>query len=1092
MPQVELPRRRPARSPFENSILPGFTEWLIAQVERRAPDLFVPVEMKGALLLAAADKYATEVLGTPLHVPVLYRTALAYYDPEHLAGLRTEMLDDAIGSGNTGKWHRQRVEQHGVRQVEMLACIGKDTGGRPADRYTDDDGSDGEERGDQVKCFRLVDERRYRELLWQIAEFVVARGLPPEVDHHVFDLRLDLQIADAWPLLADRLRRLGKLSVDGPTTTNGDVISMTLHFPTLPSARRHPLHGAVRDEGVKKLRLFADLAHETIHVVPMAFPALDLDDATVDHVEESVARELAADWTEQDDDVARLLLDRARTFSPELLFRIISAATETDMIFAFAGELAAAMPGSIESFAADRELFGRLYGPEVGGELADRVDSGIMRAVATTPIAATSVAAAAPHSEPAPFLRVDEKVRWATREIAEHLTWLYRARASEDEFDPTTRVGLSLTELERDAAFGRLDPLTLSRCFDFGLAMTTLVPYTDVVQREDGRVEVRRRYRVSETRRANPRRKFEDAETKRQELDEETVALIARNLAGKVEQWNEGVPLVVVERVAALLTTVVNADGGVGLAVEATRDGMQVRLGGHQPKTLRTVTSENFDVIGETIRPSKAFDEMYDAQELLIDGVRATKMIEGHLNTIAPSLATATDGEALLHRWSLSAQPHMGLEVVEQHLRDALGSLVAPLKRLAVGTVPDPKLVHDVVERGREFARAAQDAVDALTDGDARALHEGWRTTDRYQSDLRDALITPSVPTELLALADQTVGAVHFLAELTERIEHWLDEGAEDDSSLPVELNDACEDLELKLSSLVEPGTRSAPPEGREDRRVFVGERMKGLNAMLMSRAAALNWNYRVLRKPAPEPGEARRITVLAADMSGSTKASVRNTHDAYRAWTRDCLNLCVQWGAAFGGEEISRREGDAVFIEFDDVDHAVLCAAVIQQHTKALRNTGRRAPHWRLRLSVDQGELSVGDNNALSSALNVASKLCDAQKDDESCVDRALLTPDAKDAASPAVREHLCQEQSTEIVIDPEPDLHGLDAGKRFLPFAVDAEAAVQALLGAPGEQVPVIARITAARPTSRARVPLGDDAVGIGSAPRYRGDVR
>lgn len=484
-------RARPARgrSAFERRILPDFARWFAERVSVVRPDVFVPVETKGVHLLDAVLAYARDVLGTPLQVPVLYAPALAFIPREELARRRFLLLDDATRTGRALERHRARVERYGVADMTLLACVGLDD--PRSDRLPG-------AQLDDLQCYRHVGPDVYRELVWQLAELVIARGLPPEVDHHVFRLRMPGSLIDGWATLVERLRHFGDLSVDGPVTADADVVGMTLHFPSFPGTPRAALTGAARDEGVKKLRLFADLRRGAVFVVPMAFPALTLP-AEVDPADlpGAYCRDVIAEWTGGRTTVADAMVERACTRDADLLFRAASTATEVDLVCGFARTLAQALPGASLMLSGDRTLFTRLHGRTVGELLADHIDAQIAAAFAAGRDAAPAHALA-PRADGPPVQRVDATVVASTVQIAKHLKVLSDDAAKRPGVDPLKRIGLPLSDLQRCVGTDGIDPYLLSRCIDYGLGMTTLVPFTDVTRRADGTVEGRRMYGVSE------------------------------------------------------------------------------------------------------------------------------------------------------------------------------------------------------------------------------------------------------------------------------------------------------------------------------------------------------------------------------------------------------------------------------------------------------------------------------------------------------------------------------------------------------------------------------------------------------------------
>jgi hypothetical protein len=210
------------RSPFERTLLPGFSAWFADLVEELQPDLIIPVETKGARLLEAALMYARGLLGRALDVPVLYTPALAFADPTELAKSRVLLLDDAARTGSTLDSHKEHLGRYGISEVDTAVCV-----------------IGGQERLPGVHAYCRADEGDYREYLFQLAELVVARGLPPEIDHHVYTLTTRRPLVDVWAELIVSLSQFGELSLDGPLTSTAEIESMTPPFPR--AARDAPI-----------------------------------------------------------------------------------------------------------------------------------------------------------------------------------------------------------------------------------------------------------------------------------------------------------------------------------------------------------------------------------------------------------------------------------------------------------------------------------------------------------------------------------------------------------------------------------------------------------------------------------------------------------------------------------------------------------------------------------------------------------------------------------------------------------------------------------------------------------------------------------
>ena len=211
-------------------------------------------------MLEAVLTYARDELGAPIEVPVLYGSALSYVDREELRGSRAMLVDDACRTGKSLALLRATVARYEVADIQALACIGLDSD--EPDRH-------------RVDCYRNVDEALYQQYVWQLTELVVSRGLPPEVDHFLFELRFPDRLSITWRQLQALLTEYGELTVDGPANRRDELQPMTLHFPRLPGLRGR-LDVAPHRDGPIKSR-FPDQAGERAFAVPISLPALSLE-----------------------------------------------------------------------------------------------------------------------------------------------------------------------------------------------------------------------------------------------------------------------------------------------------------------------------------------------------------------------------------------------------------------------------------------------------------------------------------------------------------------------------------------------------------------------------------------------------------------------------------------------------------------------------------------------------------------------------------------------------------------------------------------------------------------------------------------------
>jgi hypothetical protein len=189
----------------------------------------------------------------------------------------------------------------------------------------------------------------------------------------------------------------------------------------------------------------------------------------------------------------------------------------------------------------------------------------------------------------------------------------------------------------------------------------------------------------------------------------------------------------------------------------------------------------------------------------------------------------------------------------------------------------------------------------------------------------------------------------------------------------------------------------------------------------------------------APRSRSRQRISsVLSFDISKSFDHALRNDFEVNYDWKNAGLNLIAQWGKAFGGWEGRDREGDAIWLEFEQPgDPAVLCAAAVQQHALALRSTAVPSLWWGFRVAIDEGPMRMGDGgNTIGLCLDRVSKLAKVRKDDDESIERVLVTPDAARLCSPTLREPQLMARFREEVELEQVDL----PGARFVPCEVDA----------------------------------------------------
>lgn len=1019
-----------SKTPFERNLLPVFTRWFIEQVASEPPDFFVPVETKGARLLDAVLACAREELGQPIRIPVLYRPSLAYLDPAIADRTAVVILDDATRTGYTLAKHRTAVERWGRPMVRTLACLG-------------DAGPDGNRRAalDQdVRCWRWLPTDAYREHLWQLAELVVSRGLPPEVDHNVFHLSSTSRLSRLWTDLAEAVAGYGDLTQDGANSHRAESVSMTLHWPALPGELRGAATGPTRAEGVRKIRMFADFARDTVHVVPMAFPAVDLPAADVEKLEQDCCLASVARWSDGPLHLAETLLARAHYRSPELLYRALSTAAEAELIVGFTRVVAQAAPHLAISVACDRDVFTRLYGPRVGAEVADDLDRRLN--------AAARCGEAKPRRR-ATAVRVPDgtaedgrMVAGAARAIVQLLK--RRFVTASERAGRSVRVGMTLSELRGELG---LDELTASRAIDYALAATSLVPYTEA-ERVGDQVEVRRKYRASEPTRLSGTGHVEDLDSHKRQIDEEVVALIARTLRRRSKRWRgSDVPPFVISKVVAILEPVVINAQQLSLRTQPADFGPEVVLDDESGSTsLRNVVSEHFTADDRGFVESELFNERYANGQLRIQALDVTAAIESYIVALAPVLDEAENISDTLTQWGVLAGGRLGFDYVRFDLDKALRRLEPPLRTLARGDGPSSRRLRDSVREAAHLTGIARSKLRLLGMPLKPVVSAQWPDPLTVEQELLASLVEPASADALLGIGTALCDGVEELQALVARLSAFAAGAAQGTLLEPVNtpqdaapaIIHAAASLEQRLLGLRDLGSMPHVPEEPRMRERAVSDRLLALVMTLRGFIAALAWSY--IGAPSTRrrrPGTRRR-TVLYCDLSRSTERGIALDQQANVRWKNAGLNLIAQWAHAFGGDETTERAGDDIVLEFEDADAAVLCAAAVQEHVMALRSTGASTLDWEFKLAIDTDELTDADGgNVIGACIDRSAKLCRQRRAEAG--DTILITPETAQLVSAAIRPHLTD---TGMEVDLVPGDDSPLPKARFAPLGIDRAA--------------------------------------------------
>ncbi|HSS03697.1 MAG TPA: phosphoribosyltransferase [Solirubrobacterales bacterium] len=755
---------------------------MIEELERRQPDYLIPVETKGARVLEAVMRFAREELGEPLVVPVIYASALAYMDPERLANSRVVIIDDAVRTGGSLKRHRTRIEGYGPTVIEAIACVGDAGAAHP--------GAD---------CYRSVDVDSYREHVWQLAELVVARGLPPEVDHHLFELRLPGRLERSWWALKALLRDHGTLTVDAPDIEGETLQPITLHFPDFPGVLQPG------PDIPHKVRFFPDPCNDCVYVVPVSFPPVDLEPPTDEggippelwRFSPQVARQVLSDATGSSGSVGSVLVDQAEVLDPETIFAAASTTVEFDLIRGLKALLGRALPEATLRFQTDQYL--RLYGPEAAPSVVEAIDDGLASVTRAAEPEGPDPGADEAFAEKTPFL--DHEIAQKTRLIAEQLRTMHEEAKAQDRVFPPRRVGLSMRGLTDLVG----DPLIASRCVDYGLAMTTLVPFVHWEGLKSG-LRLERRYRVSEPR-EDGRRPYGDMTEVREALSAEMLASICFCVAERSESYR-GKPLdsKLLASLVGILRGLVCEEHSIELRALPASEWEQIILcKDDRPLTLEDHGGDMLIREKKGVRASDRFRKEWTANELRLDERNSTEDIEEH---VALLIGFLDDMDSAMHRdllraWALCTDRRLGLT----HVRSSLDAALAASARAAKQVKSEEE--HSAAEIAWEgFTDAATEKLRILNQDWAAPVRERWKERpSKRQRRVLGSLGAPDPAFDVYEIPRRFVDLVRAIAPLADRLNGasarlWEGEPAPDDENLVVPILEACAWVRAALSSL--------------------------------------------------------------------------------------------------------------------------------------------------------------------------------------------------------------------------------------------------------------------------------------------------
>lgn len=1012
------------RTAFERNLLPDFAAWTIDQIERCQPDLLIPAETKGARVLDTALAYARDELGVAVSTPIVYGSALSYLPADLLREARVMIVDDAVRTGTNMRRHWGHIAGHQVSEIEAIACIGY---GRSDDVRPD------------VHCYLSVEEEQYERYVWQLTELVVARGLPPEVDHYLYELNLPGRFGGAWPEVIEMLAPWGVVTVDAPRSHVDTPQPVTLHFPEFPSLSSSP-----QPEGANKLRLFPDVDGGRVFAIPIAFPALTLPGI---ESEEIIGGELARSAVVEEighlPAIASLLINEAVDLDAKTLFRIISASRELEMIAGLAGVLEAGF-GDFQLSARD-ETIDRLYGANVGAAVS-RVVSDRVREARSAPIEQPPELCVTPPGEP---FYLEASIAEQTRELAVDLKGLYDARAEEDDHDPAERVGRSMSELARDVS-GE-NPLTASRCVDFGLALTTLVPYVEETETEAGDLRIERCYRVSETNRGQER-PYASLDDIRQRKSEEALAVICRRIQ---ETWpgfsEQPVPLELLTAVVAILRPLTLAEESIDLKVlPAPGSRFELVLIDTVLPLLVDGTNSVFYVQDEHgLSPSETFSTRYSAEDLNIDLDGVTESIEANVDKLAVligSIEEADQRQKILDSWAMSVDDRLGLTHVRRSTQEAIECMRRTLILVSRGHPHEasPGIGEQV---GAAF-EAVSEKLDLLESDWAQTAAFFWESgSGRGEQRIIGSLGAPERQT-IYAIPRALAALLAPLAELVKRLDavsarRWRSESHSSDHEVCQAVVATVAGIRRSMTTFEEDTGEAIQLPAELDQAILLGA--DSLSTLLdqldafMAALAGTSCGPRRRRQVPAAQGGSRHVTVLSVDLQDSTTHAIVGS--SFPRWANNGLNLASQWTRAFGGFELADRRGDDLTVEFINPDSATLAAAAVLVYSDALRSTKRPGLDWGYHVGLECGEVDDADGgNTLGGCVNIAAKLA---KGDGGDADRVFLGEECARNCSAPLNEAL-------VVTGPDVEIAKVeDQSITVHSRVVDAARAIELVVG-------------------------------------------
>jgi hypothetical protein len=958
---------------FGSLHLRPFATWLLRGLRAANATGIVAVERKGARLVDALVQWGADV-GMSWPCEVRYRRALDYRGAfEAGEGLALAVVDDATFTNHTLVTCHDQVLTAEHRVAGLFTCLRKE------ERQVR---GEAEGRGLEIQAWQTCEEPEYTRWVWDITDFATSDGLPAEVDHRQFILKLDASVEAWFGRLVRALRMWGPVSLYAPT--DSCRWTATVHWPDF---FRTPggATSALQADGVCKIRLFADLQRDQLVCIPMFFPQLRVP-LRPERTEEDTVLDLLPQGVPAARSVAAELMSHARTASPRVMYDAVVTACDVLMV---RGLLGALHDVHIDCEAEPvEEHLTRLYGATAGAAVSGKIRDALVPEVVRPPSETRTLV---PHVERSLYYSVLASLKSA---------WLRHNEGIPREKWET--VTSSFAEILRDVPeVNAAGPIALSAVMDVACPAGSLAAETVVVADQGrGQALVQRGYRTVESvwlttwaglglcdvlRKAGHEaqaRLFEgfdfshgafDGQLNDLEMSTEVIALVA-HVASKVNQgWREGLGVTAANKVVDiaikarpwLMPQGLRAISGTyGKRVVYQPGNVEpIRLDEEEQKNYRfkSVSTEHGEE--KLVQPTQIFLAAYP-DRLCLGESRVgplEDLFAEILRESQPSVHVKRPVADALLGWSLCAVqegvvPTLGLGDysydLEQVLRLVGKALAGPLG----GGPLDSGRVRAAAEalggrhvaEGSDWWRAAADKVALLSTGEPAQmkarLQSKWHT--RGSGTTRNLLQTLQPPDSSAAAPVYRLGralclSVRGLVEALPCLAEWsslptyrgtgLEDATRQCMSAWAVLNDCwvrltCRRPYLETVTPV-PGSAREPAQQLE---------LAAQRAQLLVRAMGCVTGG---EPPSWEP--AGPVGVLACDLDKSRiGAWTKANGQRFEGWLKRWQALCRRWVWAIGGADVG-EPGNGVIALFPSLEGAALCASLIDAHLAAICSTG-------------------------------------------------------------------------------------------------------------------------------------------------------